>query len=119
MGVGEQIRMLRQTAMLSQQELALMLNVNQQSISQWERGEVQPADNIIERVKEAIARENPKPKTKPMRKPKPQPRDTSWCKPCVYWHGLGDYRYCDYYDQTKKIRPCAGGNGCTERVLKK
>ncbi len=41
--VGDEFKIHRQNAKLSQEELAKLINTSQQNISRWEKGEVEPS----------------------------------------------------------------------------
>lgn len=50
------LRLAREDAGLSQQELAEIIGVKQSNISRWERGHVQPTQRNMDRLRSALAR---------------------------------------------------------------
>ena len=54
MPVGDRIRLIRQAAGIKQNELAAMLGLQYQSISQYERGDRQPKIDMLFRISKAL-----------------------------------------------------------------
>lgn len=52
--MGEKIRELRETRGLSQSDLAEALGVNQSTISNWERGKMEPTIYNVRRIADAL-----------------------------------------------------------------
>lgn len=50
MNLGEKLKELRKERNLKQEELALLLNVDRTTVSNWERGEKQPSLDILIRL---------------------------------------------------------------------
>ena len=55
MDVGIEIKVARIRARMKQQDVADLMGVSQVAVSRWERGEIEPPAETLERIREAGA----------------------------------------------------------------